>query len=77
MAKSDARPRNYASRCSESETEKGEDDGDGIVSAVCEVAKYTVKASDYVLPTDWELSCETVATLDRALVNEGWLHLVV
>ena len=46
---------------------KGEEGGDGIVSAVCEVAKYTVKASDYVLPTDWELSCETVATLDWAL----------
>lgn len=42
---------------------------DGMISAVCEVAKYTVKSSDYVLPTDWKLSCETVAILDHALVK--------
>ena len=27
-----------------------------IVSAVCEVAKYTVKSGDYVLPWDWDMS---------------------
>lgn len=40
-----------------------------ITSAVCEVAKYTVKFSDYVLPWSWSLSCSAVETLDLALAR--------
>lgn len=35
--------------------------------AVAEAAKYTVKDADYIIPEDWELTVETVRTLDRAL----------
>lgn len=40
-----------------------------IVGAVCEVAKYTVKSGDYVLPWDWDMSCKSVEVLDKALAN--------
>ena len=39
----------------------------GIAKAIAEVAKYTVKDSDYIVPEDWDLSIDTVATLDDAL----------
>ena len=42
---------------------------DMIMSAVCEVAKYTVKSSDYILPWDWDMSCKSVEVLDKALAN--------
>lgn len=42
---------------------------DMIISAVCEVAKYTVKSDDYVLPWDWDMSCKSVEVLDKALAN--------
>lgn len=42
---------------------------DMIISAVCEVAKYTVKSGDYVLPWDWDMSCKSVEVLDKALAN--------
>lgn len=48
---------------------KGEDGGDAVIAAVCEAAKYTVKSADYIFPWDWELSCDAVAVLDRALAN--------
>lgn len=38
-----------------------------ISSAVCEVAKYAAKDSDYIVPDDWDLTVETVKTLDAAL----------
>lgn len=38
-----------------------------IISAVCEVAKYTVKSADYIMPTSWEMSCRAVETLDSAI----------
>ena len=38
-----------------------------ISKAVCEVAKYAAKDSDYIVPDDWELTVETVRTLDSAL----------
>lgn len=38
-----------------------------ISSAVCEVAKYAAKDSDYIVPDDWDLTVETVKTLDEAL----------
>jgi hypothetical protein len=44
-------------------------DGQAIISAVCEVAKYTVKTEDYVLPSDWKMSCSSVAVLDKVLAN--------
>lgn len=42
---------------------------DEIITAVCEVAKYTVKSDDYVLPWDWGMSCKSVEVLDKALAN--------
>lgn len=42
---------------------------DMIISAVCEVAKYTVKSDDYVLPWDWDMSYKSVEVLDKALAN--------
>lgn len=47
----------------------GSDFGNMIISAVCEVAKYTVKSEDYVLPWDWDMSCKSVEVLDKALAN--------
>ena len=42
---------------------------DMIISAVCEVAKYTVKSDDYIMPWNWNMSCKTVEVLDKALAN--------
>lgn len=47
---------------------KGKDPND-IIGAVAEVAKYTVKAGDYILPNNWDLSCDSVRILDKALAN--------
>lgn len=44
-------------------------DPTNIVGAVCETTKYTVKNEDYILPNNWELTLESVATLDKALAN--------
>jgi len=35
--------------------------------AVAEVAKYTVKETDYIIPTNWNLSVQSVKILDKAL----------
>jgi len=35
--------------------------------AVAEVAKYTVKETDYIIPTNWNLSIQSVKILDKAL----------
>lgn len=41
---------------------------DGNINhALLELAKYSVKDSDYIVPYDWQLSKETVAILDTAL----------
>lgn len=40
---------------------------DDINKAVCEVAKYACKDSDFIVPDDWELTVNTVACLDKAL----------
>lgn len=40
---------------------------DEISKAVCEVAKYAAKDSDYIVPDDWDLTVDTVRTLDGAL----------
>lgn len=37
--------------------------------AVCEVAKYSVKGNDYIIPDDWDLTVDTVRLLDAALDN--------
>lgn len=39
----------------------------GLISAVCEITKYTVKDKDYIIPWNWELSTDVVAVLDDAL----------
>lgn len=41
----------------------------GLVNAVCEVTKYTVKENDYIIPYDWKLSQTAVSVLDDALAN--------
>lgn len=43
------------------------DSNKDVVSAICEIAKYTVKTDDYVFPTDWLMSCNTVITLSEVL----------
>lgn len=40
-----------------------------IASATAEVSKYAVKAEDYIIPTDWDLTVDAVAVLDAALAN--------
>lgn len=40
-----------------------------INSAVCEVAKYACKDTDYIIPDDWDLTVDTVRRLDAALHN--------
>ena len=42
-------------------------DPESVSSAIAEVAKYTVKGSDYLIPDDWDLTLETVALLDQVL----------
>lgn len=37
--------------------------------AVAEISKYPVKDVDYIVPDDWELTANTVQTLDGALCN--------
>ncbi|MGM9858102.1 MAG: protein rep [Bacilli bacterium] len=39
----------------------------GIVNAICETTKYTVKESEYIAPWDWVLSLRTIMVLDKAL----------
>ena len=46
----------------------GYEDG-GVMGAVCETTKYTTEPEDYVLPWNWELSCDTVKILDHALTR--------
>lgn len=43
-----------------------EKDGD-IAHACCEVSKYSVKSKDIIIYDDWDLTVETVRTLDRVL----------
>jgi len=45
------------------------EEADDIVSAICEVAKYTVKDTDYIIPEDWDLTCISIDVLDYALAN--------
>lgn len=41
----------------------------GLINAICETTKYTVKDKDYILPWDWDLSKDIVCTLDKSLDN--------
>ena len=38
-----------------------------IIGAICEVSKYTVKTGDYIVPSDWVLTINTILTLTEAL----------
>lgn len=38
--------------------------------AVAEISKYAVKSVDYIVPDDWDLTVDTVRTLDVALANK-------
>lgn len=40
-----------------------------FAEACAEVAKYTVKDSDFIIPDDWDLTVDTVSALDYALAN--------
>lgn len=42
---------------------------DNTAHAVAEASKYAAKASDYLILDDWDLTVETVRTLDKALAN--------
>ena len=41
----------------------------GLINAICETTKYTVKDKDYIVPYDWDLSKDIVCTLDMALAD--------
>lgn len=41
----------------------------GLINAICEVTKYTVKDKDFIITWDWDLSAECVSVLDKALAN--------
>lgn len=41
----------------------------GLINAICEVTKYTVKDKDFIITWDWDLSSECVSVLDKALAN--------
>ena len=41
----------------------------GLINAICEVTKYTVKDKDFIITWDWDLSAECVKVLDNALKN--------
>lgn len=45
------------------------DDGRGIAASIAEVSKYATKSADYIYPDDWDLTVETVKTLDEALAG--------
>lgn len=52
--------------------QKQDDFGHDVVDlagACAEIAKYTVKDSDYIIPDDWDLTIDTVRLLDAALNN--------
>lgn len=38
--------------------------------AVAEISKYAVKSIDYIIPDDWDLTVDTVRTLDAALAGK-------
>ena len=38
-----------------------------IIGAICEVSKYTVKTGDYIVPSDWVLTINTILTFTEAL----------
>lgn len=40
-----------------------------VDGAVSEVAKYSCKSGDYLIPDDWDLTVDTVRLLDQALAN--------
>lgn len=42
--------------------------------AVAECSKYATKASDYLIFDDWDLTVETVRTLDKALANRRLIN---
>lgn len=44
-------------------------DTTGIMSAIAEVAKYAVKSADIICFDDWDLTVDTVRTLDTALAG--------
>ncbi len=39
----------------------------GLINAICETSKYSVKSKDYIVSWDLDLSCDIVKTLDDAL----------
>lgn len=38
-----------------------------VTRAICEIAKYTTKPGEYIIPDDWDLSLDAVRVLDAAL----------
>lgn len=54
-------------------TVKPKKDG-SLIGAVCEVSKYPIKDSDYIVPDDLKFSKETIQTLDDALRGRRLVH---
>lgn len=48
-------------------------DIDTMTKAIAEIGKYTVKASDIIVPDDWELSVETLRTLTDVMYGRRCL----
>lgn len=48
---------------------KNDNETNDIIGAICEVTKYTVKNSDYIIPKNWQLTKDTVKILDNVLAN--------
>jgi len=46
---------------------------DDMPGAVAEVAKYTVKSDDFIVPDDWDMTVDTVKVLDKALHNRRFV----
>lgn len=41
--------------------------GENIIKTICEVSKYTIKETGYIMPGNWNMTLESVRTLDKAL----------
>lgn len=44
--------------------------GENMIKAICEVSKYTLKDSGYILPENWDTTLKSVRTLDGALAHK-------
>lgn len=50
-----------------------ENSAESVTKAIAEICKYSVKSNDYIIPDDWDLSVDTVRTLDRELAGRRFI----